>query len=135
VFVNLALVFAAGAPFVAVSAFSSTALWHKMLLSQMLMFCLWLLSCWLGHTLRNPSRSGLVYVPLAGALFLGIPLLGKVLATFSGAGEVAAGFSIPAVLCSWMEGDYFGMNGWLGAAGCFAAFAVWSRKLAVSENR
>jgi hypothetical protein len=131
---NLTLLFASGMPIVIVGAFSSATLWHKTLLSQMLVLGLWLLAFWLKTVLHGGFRAGCLYVPLAAVLFFGTNLAGNTLAGFSDSGETFARFSVPGVLFSWAEGSYFEANGWLGVAVCFGALVVWSRKLAVSQE-
>jgi hypothetical protein len=131
---NLTLTFAAGMPAVAVGAFSSAALWHKMILSQMLVFSLWLLAVRLHGTLRDRLHAGYLYLPISAVLFFGMTLTGEVLADLSTTGNIIASFAIPGVAFSWTSGDYFAVNGWLGVALCLCAFALLSKDLAASRR-
>lgn len=131
---NLTLLYASGTPLVAVGAFSSAALWHKMIFSQMVIFGLWLLAFWFKDTLRRKFSNACLYIPIAAVLFTGTALSGSVLAGLSDASGTYSGFSVPGVLYSWAAGDYFDANGWLGMAVCLGALAIWSKKLVVSQN-
>ncbi len=131
---NLTLLYASGMPLVAVGAFSSAALWHKMIFSQLVIFGLWLLAFWLKDILRRRLNADCLYMPIAAVLFFGTALSGSVLAGLTNAGSTYSGFSVPGVLCSWAAGDYFDANGWLGMAVCLGALAIWSKKLVVSPN-
>ena len=128
------LVFASGMPIMAVGAFSSAALWHKMVLSQMLLFAFWLLAFWLKSLLHNKPQAGCLYIPLGAILFFGTTLTGNALAGLSYTGEYLAYFSVPGVLLSWASGDYLGMNGWLGLTACLGALGIWSKKIVVSQH-
>ena len=131
---NIVMVFASGMPIVVVGAFSSAALWHKMVLSQLLLFAFWLIAFWLKNILSTRLHAGFLYVPICAILFFGSTLAGNVLTGFSSTGDYLSLFSVPSVLMSWAAGDYFGINGWFGVTVCIGALGIWSKKIAASQQ-
>jgi hypothetical protein len=83
------------------------------------------------EVLVDRLRAPAFHLPLLALLFFGLLIAGKMLTSFSHTAGMLSAFSVPGVLRSWSEGQYFGANGWLGVAACLGALIMWSRRFMV----
>jgi len=128
-FGNCVSLFWAGLPFAITAAFATATPWYGVVLSQILVFALWSLSCMILGLLKSPSSASVIYLSLAGFVFFGLLTLGLVLDSLLDNFAAISMFSVPGALNSWSSGQYFNLNGWFGVLACLGALVFWSIKL------
>jgi hypothetical protein len=129
VLIDYFILFLTAAPFVIVAAFASAMPWYRIVPTQMVVFGIWSVALCIKRLMQLRLCAGELYLPLSALAFLGLPVTGSILESFSDSAGLLFSFSVPGVLLSWSSGLYFEANGWLGITICLAAVVAWSGKL------
>jgi len=128
-FVDYLLLFITALPFAIAGAFATSVPWYGVVLTQMAVFGIWSVAYGTREVLVSRLNAGMLYIPLSALVFLGLPVAGAILASFTDNARVLSSFSVPGILVSWSSGTYLDANGWLGILSCLGAALIWSVKL------